>query len=359
MPGKECGGGFRRPTPFSVAAVAGATALLASCLAISSEHSAFENRLPADAFTHATMSKSGFGASGDGLYQVRTLWASANDRFAPQNVEEVANLGQGSPTFTLYPAGNPAPLWVESSVGANLIKAIAWTEFTDGVCRIFFNCDDGQSRMEVATKPAASTSAAAMRSTIVLSIVLFVMGGATLLTWAMLRVARLLRVANREREMEHLRFDAALNNMVQGLLMYNSAGKLIVANRRFAALFGVPWEEWQGSASGTTVREAMKMLHDLTNGTATNPTAILTQLQNALERRIAGSILFERTDGRTFSVACAPMSDGGVVLTFEDMTDRRRAEDRASHMARPTTYSRICRIALVFMKELNNSCATR
>ena len=41
-------------------------------------------------------------------------------------------------------------------------------------------------------------------------------------------------------EKQNLQFDAALNNMVQGLLMYDRDGKLIISNRRFAELSGVP-----------------------------------------------------------------------------------------------------------------------
>ena len=36
------------------------------------------------------------------------------------------------------------------------------------------------------------------------------------------------------------RFDTALNNMVQGLLMFDRAGSLLVVNRRFCRMFGVP-----------------------------------------------------------------------------------------------------------------------
>ena len=334
MPGKECEGGLRRLTPFSMAVVAGATALLPSYLAIASEDPAFENRPPPDPFTHATMSKSGSGASGNGLYRVRTLEEAANERVMPEKVEEAAKLGRGAAASTLYPARNAAPLWIESGFGANLIKAVSSTELRDRLCRIFFNCDDGQSGMAVAPKPAASTSAATKRSTIVSSFVLFVMGGTILLTWAMLRAARLLRVANRKCEMQRIRHDAALNSMAQAILMYDSSGELIFANHRFAVLFGGPWEEWRRSAFATMGPEAMRRLHDLTDGTATNAAAILTQCQKSMEHCIADSILFDRPDGRTFSVACVPMADGGVVFTFEDMTERRRAEDQVSHMGR-------------------------
>jgi len=64
-----------------------------------------------------------------------------------------------------------------------------------------------------------------------------------------------------------------------------------------------------------------------------NEAQIVSELQSILARGQTGTIVFVRTDGRTFSAVCAPTADGGFVVTFEDMTERRRAEDKISHMA--------------------------
>ncbi len=49
---------------------------------------------------------------------------------------------------------------------------------------------------------------------------------------------------------QNVRFDAALNNMTQGLLMYDSNGKLSVTNRRMAQIFGMPWDAGRPPRSG-------------------------------------------------------------------------------------------------------------
>lgn len=59
----------------------------------------------------------------------------------------------------------------------------------------------------------------------------------------------------------------------------------------------------------------------------------MAELQNILERQRAGTIILERSDGRKHSASCAPMIDGGVVITFDDITERRRAEKQIAHMA--------------------------
>ena len=130
-----------------------------------------------------------------------------------------------------------------------------------------------------------------------------------------------------------MQFDAALNNMAQGLLMYDRDGKLVISNRRFAELFKLPWEKWKTAAWAGQSRKRCSSLADWSDVTEKNREQIIAELQNLLERRKAGQILFERTDGSTFSSSAAPMTDGGFVLTFEDITEQRRNEEKISHMA--------------------------
>ena len=46
--------------------------------------------------------------------------------------------------------------------------------------------------------------------------------------------------AGRILQQQDERFDTALNNIMQGLLMFDEAGQLLVVNRRFGRMFGVP-----------------------------------------------------------------------------------------------------------------------
>jgi diguanylate cyclase (GGDEF)-like protein len=71
----------------------------------------------------------------------------------------------------------------------------------------------------------------------------------------------------------------------------------------------------------------------MTNVGMKNPQQVLGELQNILESRKPGRIVFERNNGRTYSSLCSPMPDGGFVVTFNDFTDRRRAEEKIVHMA--------------------------
>jgi diguanylate cyclase (GGDEF)-like protein len=125
--------------------------------------------------------------------------------------------------------------------------------------------------------------------------------------------------------------------MTQGLLMYDAAGRLSVTNKRMADIFGMPWEEWKAMAAGTMPQESLEVAYRLTNIGMKNPRQFLAELQAIRALKKPGRIVFERNNGRTYSSLCSPMADGGFVVTFNDFTDRRRAEEKISHMAHHDT----------------------
>ncbi len=136
-----------------------------------------------------------------------------------------------------------------------------------------------------------------------------------------------------ELEARTTQFDAALNNMAHGLLMFDRDGKLVISNRRFAELFKLPWEKWKTASLGKTASEAMQLTAEWTKITEKNRAQIAADLRGLLDRRKPGRIVFERTDGTMFLSSCAPMADGGYVVTFEDITEQRRTEEKITHMA--------------------------
>ena len=140
-----------------------------------------------------------------------------------------------------------------------------------------------------------------------------------------------LEVAQRQLQEYHdMQFDAALNNMSQGLCMFNADGRLTTINRRFADIFKVPSE---AITSGMTVSQIMDTVHSLTDITEDNPDLVLSKLNLLVSQHERGTITFNRTDGRVISTSHQPMADGGWVETFDDITDQRLAEAKLSYMA--------------------------
>ena len=135
-----------------------------------------------------------------------------------------------------------------------------------------------------------------------------------------------LLLATREKGALNLLFEAALNNMAQGLCMFDPQQRLLIANPRFSEIFKVSSDKL---TSGTSIREVMALAQAVDK----NPAAAAAAQRKLLTESPAGSIVTTLADGRTISISHRPIPDGGLVATFDDVTEQRRAEARASFLA--------------------------
>ncbi len=171
------------------------------------------------------------------------------------------------------------------------------------------------------------------RSTIMLICGLLLSAALAAFVWTLRRHARDLEIAHARVQMQNVQFNAALNNMVQGLLMYDETGLLRVWNRRFCALLGLPWEEWNAHAAGLTIPQMMELARSLMKTRLKDREQVQSELAHLLRQRQTSRIVLEFTDDRTFIASCSPIEDGGFVLTFEDTTELRRNEKKIAHLA--------------------------
>ncbi|MGY2050117.1 diguanylate cyclase domain-containing protein [Methylobacterium sp. JK268] len=110
-------------------------------------------------------------------------------------------------------------------------------------------------------------------------------------------------------------FDAALNAMSQGLCLYDTEGRLVVANRRFREIYGLP---------GDAPPVGLPLAHVLcVIGPAPAERAALAAVHRDPE---AGPFQHLSPAGRTVAISRGAMADGGFVVTYEDVTERSRAE---------------------------------
>jgi diguanylate cyclase (GGDEF)-like protein/PAS domain S-box-containing protein len=139
-----------------------------------------------------------------------------------------------------------------------------------------------------------------------------------------------LRQREEELQAQNLRFDAALNNMSQALLMFDSSARLVISNNRYQDMYGLSAEIVK---PGCLLRELL--LHRRDNDTfADDLDSYIENLMAVIAEGKTYSQLVELPDGRTISVLNHPMAGGGWVATHEDITERRRAEKQIAHMAR-------------------------
>jgi diguanylate cyclase (GGDEF)-like protein len=131
-------------------------------------------------------------------------------------------------------------------------------------------------------------------------------------------------------EMQNLRFDAALNNMSQGLCMCDGEKKLVVCNAPYARMYRLPPELVQ---PGTPFIDIIK--HRLATGlhVEQSPNDYLRDLQEIIAQGTPVTKIRELSDGRIIAIKHQPMTDKGWLSTHEDMTEYRRIEARMAHMA--------------------------
>jgi diguanylate cyclase (GGDEF)-like protein len=127
---------------------------------------------------------------------------------------------------------------------------------------------------------------------------------------------------------EH-RFDTALHNMLQGLLMIGQSGELVVVNRRFNEVFDMP----DGVlVPGMTYQEVTERVVEFGNVCAEDMREARGRRATLLERNERAAVTWELADGRTFNVTHQPM-EAGWLATFEDISARCAAEARMVHLA--------------------------
>lgn len=141
-------------------------------------------------------------------------------------------------------------------------------------------------------------------------------------------------ITEREHAVEELseqyrRFDAALNNMSHGLCMLDSNLRMIVCNRRYIEMHGLSPEIVK---PGISMREIMEHSCDL--GIHPNTTAAKIYA-DYVERLREGEHTLHRhlSDGRIIKLNHKRMEHGGWVVTYEDVTERHKAQARVAHMA--------------------------
>ncbi|GBF28250.1 putative signaling protein [bacterium MnTg02] len=126
------------------------------------------------------------------------------------------------------------------------------------------------------------------------------------------------------------RFNAALDNMSQGLCMFDGEQRLIVCNQRYASMYGLSADQVN---PGTTLRQILK--YRIANGIYAEASAeeYLDERQGWVTRGLAANKTQELSDGRTITITHQPMSGGGWLTTHEDTTDYRRIQNRLAHLA--------------------------
>ena len=165
-----------------------------------------------------------------------------------------------------------------------------------------------------------------------ITMLIAVAGASVLAIAAMLfLVVRKLSQQHRQQQLrltlEKQRLDTAVNHMTQGLLLFDASQRLVICNRRYIEMYGLSADVIK---PGCSFREVI--VHRKETGSfAGSVDAYVDRVLRDIGQR--NTMVIETPDGRSIQVVNEPLADGGWVVTHEDVTERRRVEERITHLA--------------------------
>jgi len=124
--------------------------------------------------------------------------------------------------------------------------------------------------------------------------------------------------------------EATLDRMEQGLVMVNAEGIVEVCNRRAMELLGLPKSLM---ASRPHMNEVLA--YQLQQGEFDDAPEELRSLMKSTSV-LTQTLCYDRkrADGRVIEIRSVPVQGGGMLRTYQDISERRRSEERIRHLAR-------------------------
>ena len=129
---------------------------------------------------------------------------------------------------------------------------------------------------------------------------------------------------------QSIQLDSTLNNLSQGVCMYDEHRRLILCNDRYTEMFHLPHEL---TTPGTALRHIFD--HQVSHGLhpGSGPDEYFRGMMAIITAREPASTVTEFGDGRAMVTVFRPAPGGGFVTTVEDITEQKRAEKRIAHIA--------------------------
>ncbi len=143
--------------------------------------------------------------------------------------------------------------------------------------------------------------------------------------WLGLGLAFLLAIAIPLRRLraQNLRLSAALNNMSQGLNMFDAQGRITLLNTRYLNMYGLSPDIVK---PGCTLHELIQHRVD-TGLLSCDVDAYCKRILDGVGKRESTPHFVQASDGRIVLAKNEPLPGGGWVSTHEDVTEQRRAEE--------------------------------
>ncbi|QQN67333.1 EAL domain-containing protein [Bradyrhizobium diazoefficiens] len=135
------------------------------------------------------------------------------------------------------------------------------------------------------------------------------------------------RMSRERLTLEKQRLDRAVNNMTQGLLLFDASKQLVVCNHRYIEMYGLSAEIVKPGCDFRDIIVHRKATGSFTGDVDQYVARVLRDIH------LRNFMIVDTSDGRSIQVVNEPLDDGGWVATHEDITERRRIEERITHLA--------------------------
>jgi diguanylate cyclase (GGDEF)-like protein/PAS domain S-box-containing protein len=130
------------------------------------------------------------------------------------------------------------------------------------------------------------------------------------------------KVSTQSLALKTQQLDTAINNMAQGLLMFDSANRIVVCNRRYIEMYGLSPEVVK---PGCTLGDLLSHRKETGSFPGDVDEFLSTILRN-LTQGVAREVIKETVDKLIVRIVIQPMVAGGWVATHEDVTEQRKLE---------------------------------
>ncbi|QPF88120.1 EAL domain-containing protein [Bradyrhizobium genosp. L] len=128
---------------------------------------------------------------------------------------------------------------------------------------------------------------------------------------------------------ERRNLSTAVNNIPQGLVLYDASARIIICNRPYIEMFGLSPDIAKPGCTMQRLIEHRKETGSFDGDVDEFCNAIIRNVQLGKGTRQ----LTEAPGGRAIEIVNTPLREGGWVATIEDITERTRADEKIAHMA--------------------------
>ena len=128
---------------------------------------------------------------------------------------------------------------------------------------------------------------------------------------------------------ERRNLSTAVNNIPQGLVLYDASARIIICNRPYIEMFGLSPDV---AKPGCTMQRLIAHRQE-TGSFDGDVDAFCDAIINNVRLGKATRQLTEAPGGRAIEIVNKPLQEGGWVATIEDITERTRTETKIAHMA--------------------------